>query len=88
MSIERTYYCEGPDCGGEGGLRGGHTSAHCTTATPPPHLPSGFVEVREGGAGEPESHHFCGWECVMKYAAKLPPPEVISFDDESDPHDP
>lgn len=81
MSIERTYYCEGPDCGGEGGLRGGHTSANVTSATPPPYLPGFFIQTRQTFPGIPrETHHFCGWGCLMKFAAAQPIPERIEVD--------
>lgn len=85
MAIERTYYCEGPDCGGEGGADSETTSpCHARTATPPPHLPSGFLEVRGREAGEDYVNHFCGWDCLMKYAAKQPLPTVIPWTGEPD----
>lgn len=75
MSIERTYYCDGPDCGSEPGDI--ENPCHVTTATPPPHLPGGFIETREVESGKEFNHHFCGWDCLMKFAAKQPIPEVI-----------
>ena len=81
MSVQRTIYCDGPDCGGEGGLRGGHTSCHVSTASPPPYLPISFIEVRERHDMGDEIQHFCGWDCLMKYAAKQPIPERIEWDD-------
>lgn len=75
MSIDRIYYCDGPDCGGEGGLKGGKSPVHCQTGTPPPHLPSGFMELR--GGDRAEDAHFCSWDCLMKFAAKHPADEVI-----------
>jgi hypothetical protein len=69
MSIERVYHCDGPDC-----------ERHARTATPPPYLPSGFLEVR--GDGEA---HFCGYDCLMKYAASHPPDEVIPLSEGSKP---
>lgn len=82
MSVERTYYCDGPDCGGEGGLKGGHSSVHAQTATPPPHLPSSFLAVRGNRwmDGKDETH-FCSWDCLMKYAAAQPVDEVIEVGD-------
>jgi len=77
MSIERTYYSDNPDCGDEE-----HGSVHATTATSPPHLPMGFIEVREVMPNEQVRHHFCGWGCLMMFAAKQPIPEVIEMDDE------
>lgn len=45
MAIERVYYCESPDCNG-GSLDGDKSPGHCRTASPPPYLPAGFIEVR------------------------------------------
>lgn len=68
--IERTYYCEGPEC-----------EAHAATATPPPHLPMGFIAVRQRhNLGEREQH-FCCWDCLLKFAARFPPPERIELHD-------
>ena len=66
MAIERTYYCEATDC-----------EAHARTATPPPHLPASFYEVRSRDHGEDSVHHFCSWPCVAKFAAEQPWPERI-----------
>jgi hypothetical protein len=73
MTIERTYYCEGPDCGDvpEG------SPVHARTASPPPYLPVGFIETRVIEHGGEEIHHFCSWPCVMKFAAAQPIPERI-----------
>jgi hypothetical protein len=76
MSIERIYYCEGPDCGDE---QEGGVSRHARTATPPPHLPVSFIETRERLNGEDYAHHFCSWDCLMKFAARQPIPEVIEM---------
>lgn len=75
--IERTYYCEGPDCGdaNEGG-----NSNHAKTATDPPHLPAGFIEVRLREDGKDFIHHFCGWGCLMKFSAAQPVPTIIDWD--------
>lgn len=71
MSIERTYYCEGPEC-----------ETHGKSTAPPPYLPWGFLEVRETLPGQPEKvWHFCSWDCAMKYGATLPPMEVIPWDE-------
>jgi hypothetical protein len=66
MSIERIYYCDGPEC-----ERHVRTAAHRPAA--------GFVFVTEGGSGG--TLHFCGWDCVLKYAATKPPEEVIAVSD-------
>jgi hypothetical protein len=61
MSIERVYYCDGPECEG-----------HARTAGAQP--PTGFLTVGEGA--DPE-RHFCTWDCLMKFAAARPLPEVV-----------
>lgn len=71
MSIERTYYCESPDC-----------EVHTATATAPPYVPMGFIETRQTDSTGEEVHHFCSWDCCMKFAAAQPMPEVISFPEE------
>lgn len=61
MSIERAFYCDGPDC--ERFAR--------TTST----LPTGFLSVSEGAD---HASHFCGWDCVLRFAAEMPQEDVIS----------
>lgn len=61
MSIERDFYCDGPDC-----------EIHARSIAV--HPPAGFLTVREDGDLE---HHFCGWDCLMKFAATKPLPEII-----------
>lgn len=81
MSIERIYYCDNPSCA-EDHPGDGANPVHARTASPPPHLPVGFLHVRVGGSNGGEHHHFCGWECCMKYAATLPAPTIIPLDGE------
>lgn len=69
MSIERTYFCEAPDC-----------EHHVRTASPPPYLPHGTIETREVDDQGDVAHHFCSWDCLMKYAAEQPVPEVLGDD--------
>lgn len=69
MGVDRTYFCDGPDCG-DGSPCG------ATTATPPPYLPGGFIEARSDDG----QHFFCGWDCLMKFAANQPIPERIELD--------
>lgn len=78
MSIERVYYCDGPDCGDQhtGGL-----PTHAKTKHPPPHLPFGMLEVRELDEVGETVHHFCTWNCALKFAAKIEPPTIIPFED-------
>lgn len=85
MSIDRTYICDGPDCGGDGGKDSRESSpVSARTATPPPHLPSSFLQVRGDRIGlDPiqGTAHFCSWDCLMKFAAKQPMDERIEIDD-------
>lgn len=63
MTVERTYHCDGPDC-----------EHHGSDQYP------GWVLVTEHSShpGEPpDEMQFCSWDCVLKYAAKFPPPERI-----------
>lgn len=79
MAIERTYYCDGPGCGDE---HDGGQPCNVRTATPPPYVPVSFIATRESLPGNEEiEHHFCGWGCLMKYAAAQPIPERIEWDD-------
>ena len=59
MSIERIFYCDGPDC-----------ERHVRTAAA---RPSAFLTIT--GDGRPE--HFCGWDCVLRYAGAKEPEIVI-----------
>jgi hypothetical protein len=78
MAIERTYYCESPDCHG-GSLDGDKPPASVSTASAPPYLPHDWIETREVDSQGTELHHFCSWDCSMKFAAGQPVPEVIPF---------
>lgn len=88
MSIDRIYICDGPDCGGEGGKDGADAHPlHARTASPPPYLPPSFLEVRGERFGlDPieGTAHFCGWDCLMKFAAKQPMDTVIKADELGD----
>jgi len=64
MSLERVYYCDGPEC-----------ERHVQTAAERPQ--GGFIFVEEGGSA---ALHFCTWDCVLKYAATKPPVELVAFD--------
>lgn len=65
MSIERVYYCDWREC-----------ENHARTAGDLP--PASFLAVREDAD---HSHHFCGWDCLLKFAAEKPPAEVIPADE-------
>lgn len=79
MATEYTYYCEAPDCHG-GSLDGDKPPLHARTGSAPPYLPSGFVETRERHNTGDTLHHFCSWDCLMKYAAQQPVPIEGSCD--------
>lgn len=74
MSIERTYYCDGPrNTDIPNGDAHDRCPAHATTATS--HLPHGFLRV----VWDDRTLHFCGWDCVLRYAAEQPPVEIIEL---------
>ena len=64
MATERVYHCDGPGC-----------ETHAKTAAKG-RAAMGFLTV--SGDGPP--NHFCGWDCVMKFAAQFDPPEIIHLD--------
>jgi hypothetical protein len=67
MAVERILHCDNrPGC-----------TTHIRTATPPPYLPAGWLLVKEGNHEKRVRRHFCGWECIIQYGAKLEPPTVI-----------
>jgi hypothetical protein len=77
VSVVRTFHCDGPGCGGEDGPA---LNIETHGEQPPT-----FITVWEnpGYAHEPRTeHHFCCWDCCMKFAAQIPPPERILLDDE------
>jgi hypothetical protein len=65
MAIERTFYCDGPEC-----------ERHVRTAASRPE--AGYIFITEGGSAG--TLHFCNWDCVLKYAAAKPPVEVVALD--------
>lgn len=44
-------------------------------------LPPGFLSVTEGADHQ---RHFCDWDCLLKYAAEKPPPQLIPLGPASD----
>jgi hypothetical protein len=60
MSIQRTFYCDGPDC-----------ERHVET---PREIPPVFLTVTQF---EDAQLHFCGWDCVLRFAATKEPEIVI-----------
>lgn len=79
MSIERTYFCEAPECHG-GSFDGEKPPVHVSTASEPPYLPGSFIETRQQDNAGEEIHHFCSWDCCMKFAAIQPVEEVIEIE--------
>jgi hypothetical protein len=65
VTIERTWYCDAEGC--DAHVRGVARRA-----------PSGFLTVTGDRMG---LHHFCGWDCAMKFAAAQEPMTVIPFHD-------
>lgn len=72
MSYERTIYCDREGC-----------EIHQHTARPIPDLPPGWILLYEH-SDRTREFHLCGWQCVMHFAAKIPPPKIISADDGED----
>lgn len=64
MSIERVYICDWREC-----------ENHARTASDS--LPTAMIAVSEGDADRPL--HFCGWDCLLRFAAEKPPAEAIPF---------
>lgn len=62
MSIERIFYCDGPNC-----------ECNARTASP---RPVGFLTVTEHGPGR--AQHFCSWDCILRHAAEKPPTEIVA----------
>jgi hypothetical protein len=71
VAVERTFYCDGPDC--EGHIR--------TMADFPS---DGFIKTYERWPGFDAEHHFCTWDCLLRFAAARPPVTVVDLDDEAD----
>lgn len=61
MSIERIFYCDGPDCERHVKTRGSH--------------PPMFLTVTEHVAASEQ--HFCGWDCVLRHAATREPETIV-----------
>jgi hypothetical protein len=72
VTVQRTFYCDGPECGD-----GTPLNIQTHGEQPPT-----FITTWEnpGYAHEPRiEKHFCCWDCCMKYAARFQPPEIIPF---------
>lgn len=66
MSVERIFHCDGPECDRNVQTQAEHPPTFVTTYEEPgfPHEPRNEM-------------HFCSWNCVLKYAVKFEPPEII-----------
>jgi hypothetical protein len=60
MSIERIFYCDGPDC-------------ERSVSEAAARAPGNLLTIEDG-----DQLHFCGWDCVLRYAAAKEPEQVIS----------
>jgi hypothetical protein len=70
MKLDGTVYCEGPDCETHQHVGGDTLEAD--------RLPMGWVRAQEFGPnGRTVQEAFCGWDCLMKRAAQLPPEKVV-----------
>ena len=61
---EVIYRCTGPNC----------TTFIQSTSTAPPR---GWLLVRERDGENPTELDFCGWQCVLCFASRIDPEEVI-----------
>lgn len=73
MSVQRTFYCDGPDCG---------DGKPVNVETHAEHPPTFITTYEEPGFAHEDRHemHFCSWDCVLRYAAKVEPSEEIPFE--------
>jgi len=62
MSVGRIFYCDCGDC-----------DSHTRTADIAPRM--SFLTVTEDAG---RTLHFCSWDCVLRYAAEIPPVEIVS----------
>lgn len=69
MTREMTYYCEEPKCENK------QTSA--SEARP---ITGWLLVVMRLPTENPYLYDFCSWDCLMKYAASLDPPEEIEWE--------
>lgn len=62
VTIHRTFHCDGPEC-----VRQVSENAH--------REPGGRMLTMTGWT--PAALHFCTWDCVLRYAAPIPPETII-----------
>jgi hypothetical protein len=84
VSVSRIYHCDAPSQNPDrpGYEPGEPCGGHVQTTTPPPYLPTGLIRVEWGAPNGNAEYHFCGWDCLTRYAAAQPLPEFY------DPEDP
>lgn len=84
--IERTYYCDGPentDIPGDSPQPDGCPHNVKAMMLDLAYLPGGVIETRQYVQGSVyETHHFCSWDCLLRFAAQQRPTEYIGGDDE------
>lgn len=64
MSREVIYRCAGPDC-----------VTFIQSATPAP--PRGWIVARERESEGVAELDFCGWNCLLRFAGRIDPEEVV-----------
>lgn len=74
MPTKAHFHCDGSDCDRNAGAFDGRQA-----------LPPGFLRVDWGNQPRDEQLVFCSWDCAIKYGAKLPPTETISWDSLPEP---
>lgn len=81
MSIERTYFCDGPenaDIPGDDPQPDGCPHRVTAIVLDNRYIPGGVIEVRRHVQGATyETNHFCSWDCLLRFAAKKRPTEYI-----------
>jgi hypothetical protein len=73
VSIQRTYRCDAEGC-----------PHHVVTEQRHPPTMLVINEAFFTGPDESTELHFCGWDCVLRFAARLEPTEVIPMNDEEE----
>jgi hypothetical protein len=70
VSTEYRFRCDGPEC------ERFHETNYPVSAA--------FILVREpGDHGAATEHHFCSWDCVLRFAETFEPPEVPAGGDDA-----
>lgn len=64
MTIRRQFHCDGPDC-----ERNVSEAAH--------REPGGRFLTLTGWNRPVQPMHFCGWDCVLRFAATIEPETII-----------